>query len=313
VTGELELVITAVSDPAPGVRGLRLAASDGRELPGFVPGSHLVLDCGGRRNAYSLTSDNINPAFYAVSVLLAPHGAGGSRWVHERLGVGSRVAALPPRSAFPPVARARRHLLVAGGIGVTPVVSHLRAARRRGEPAHVVYVHRPGRGAHTDDLVALTDGAAEILTDRAAFAARLRALLTDQPLGTHLYICGPSSLTDGAVALAGRLGWPASRVHTERFGVDVLDPGDPFDVVLTASGITVPVPAGTSLLDALATAGVRVASQCRQGVCGQCRIPVSGGRPRHRDLFLTDEEKDEGGTIMACVSRADGPSLTVPL
>ncbi|MBL7495706.1 oxidoreductase [Frankia sp. CNm7] len=309
----LDLVVTAATEPVPGVRCLRLAAAGGGELPGFVPGSHLVVDCGGRPNAYSLTSDGLEPTEYAISVLLVEDGAGGSRWAHERLDVGARVSARPPRSAFPPVARARRHLLVAGGIGVTPVVSHLRAARRRGQDARVLYLHRAGRGAHAADVRELAGDRAELFTDRRAFTARLDEALADQPLGAHLYLCGPAGLTDRVLAAAAARGWPASRVHTERFGPDALGPGDPFTVTLTRVGTTVAVPAGGSLLEALERAGVDVRSQCRRGVCGECRLPVTGGQPLHRDLFLSEEAKAAGDSLMPCVSRAAGPHLEVPL
>ncbi len=310
---DLELVVVAVDEPVPGVRSIRLAAPDGRELPGFVPGSHLLLDCGGRVNAYSLTSAGLGPSEYAVSVLLVANGLGGSRWIHERLAPGDRLAARLPRSAFPPVARARRHLLVAGGIGVTPIVAHLRAARRRGHDAQVLYVHRPGRGAHVDDVIGLSDGRAELFTDRRAFSTRVEEALADQPLGTHLYVCGPAALTDQVVATAAGLGWPASRIHTERFGAAVLEPGASFDVVLARTGGTLTVPGGTSLLEALESAGLDVASRCRHGVCGECRIPVTAGRPLHRDLFLSEEERSSGAWVMPCVSRADGSHLEVPL
>lgn len=309
----LDLVVTGLIEPVPGVRGIRLAAADGRELPPFVPGSHLTLDCGGRTNAYSLTSAGLAPMEYEISVLRVEGGNGGSRWLHTQVRVGSRVTARPPRSAFPPVARASRHLLVAGGIGVTPVVSHLRAARRRGQDCQVLYVHRPGRGAHRDDVLALTAGQAAIFTDRTTFATRLAATLADQPLGTHLYVCGPGPLIDSVLALAVELGWPSSRIHVERFGAALTDPGTPFEAVLTRSGRTVAVPSGTSLLEALDAAGIALPNRCRQGVCGECRIPVTAGRPAHRDLVLSAAEKAAADCLLPCVSRSLGARLEVPL
>lgn len=309
----LELVVTGATEPVPGIRSLTLAAPDGGDLPGFVPGSHLVIECGGRANAYSLTSDGIAPTSYAVSVLEVTDGCGGSRWVHRELRVGDTVTARLPRSLFPPIARAAKHLLIAGGIGATPVVSHLRAARTWQRETEVHYVFREGRGAHVDDVLALTDGAAELHTDRAEFCARLEKALADQPLGTHLYVCGPAPMIEHVLETARALGWPESRLHSERFGIDALDPGDPFDVILTATGTTLRVPSGTSLLEALEDAGVPVPNLCRQGVCGECRIRVTAGTPLHRDFFLTDEEKAAGDALMACVSRCAGPSLEVPL
>ncbi|ADP84632.1 PDR/VanB family oxidoreductase [Pseudofrankia inefficax] len=314
----LDLVVVGIAEPVPGVRSFRLAAADGRELPAFVPGSHLIVDCGGedggrRTNAYSLTSAGFAPTVYEISVLRVEGGNGGSRWLHTHLELGSRMTARPPRSGFPPIARASRHLLVAGGIGVTPIVSHLRAAARRGQDRRVLYVHRAGRGAHLDDVHGLTDGRAGIFTDRATFAARLEEALVDQPLGTHLYVCGPGPLIDRVVGSARRFGWPGSRIHVEHFGVGTTDPGEPFEVVLTRSGRTVRVPSGTSLLEALEAAGIAIPNRCRHGVCGECRTPVTGGPPLHRDLFLTVAEKAAADCLMPCVSRASGPRLEVPL
>jgi len=309
----LELRVAAVDQAAPGIRSLRLTAPDGGPLPSFVPGSHLVLELAERANAYSLTSDGVAPDAYEISVLHVPDGQGGSAQVHE-LRVGDAVTAHRPRSAFPPAARAGKQLLVAGGIGVTPIVSHLRAARTWGREAQVLYAFREGYGAHVDDVLDLAGDAAELLTSgREAFLQRLEKVLGDQPLGTHLYVCGPATMIEATLDLAGELGWPGSRVHAERFGTAALDPGDPFTVDLTGTGTRLEVPSGTSLLEALEEVGLEVPNLCRQGVCGECRIPLAAGAPLHRDLYLSDEEKAAGDALMACVSRADGNYLEVPL
>ncbi|MGV9826834.1 PDR/VanB family oxidoreductase [Gordonia sp. NPDC003429] len=314
----LRLVVTAITDQARGIRGFTLAAPDGSPLPGFVPGSHLVVRTGAagaeRTNAYSLTSDGTHPSVYEISVLRVADGHGGSVWLHGNVAVGDTLTVYPPRSAFAPVARAAKHLLIAGGIGITPILSHLRAARRWGRSVQVLYALRPGAAAHIDEVVSLASPAAELFTTRADFITRLDAALRTQPLGTHLYVCGPAGLIDHVVTAATDAGWPASRVHFERFGIDALDAGDPFRVHLTTSRRTLDVPSGTSLLEALEDTGIAVPNLCRQGVCGECKIPVTAGAPVHRDLYLTDDEKNSGEAIMPCVSRAgDGCTLEVPL
>jgi ferredoxin-NADP reductase len=308
----LELTVTAIDDGVPTIRTLTLARQDGNPLPSFTPGSHLVLQCGGVANAYSLTGECVAPAEYVVSVLDCPDGAGGSRWVHRELVVGDVVAVAPPRSAFAPVLRARRHLFVAAGIGITPVVSHLRSARRWGRETRVLYIHRNGRGAYVDETKALADDAS-ILTDRSTFRAELETALASQPFGTHLYVCGPTAFMDDVIALAVELGWPASRVHVERFGIAALDAGDPFEVHLTDSGETFTVESGVSLLAALEARGHAVPNMCRQGVCGECRITVCGGEILHRDLYLTEADKEMGDSLMSCVSRAAGDRLELAL
>jgi len=309
---ELELVVVAVDDRIPDVRAVTLARADGGALPPYPAGSHLVVECGHVLNAYSLTGDGLAPTSYSISVLLCPNGSGGSTWLHRELCVGDTVLARGPRSAFAPVLRARRHLLVAAGIGITPMVSHLRSARRWGREVELLYVHRPGRAAHVVDVETLADDAA-IFTDRDSFTAALTRALADQPLGTHLYVCGPTSFMDDVTARAVDVGWPASRVHVEHFGTDAFDPGDPFDVHLSVTGDTFTVESGVSLLTALLERGVDVPNLCRRGVCGECRVTVGAGEILHRDLYLSERERATGEAIMCCVSRAVGTRLELVL
>ncbi|TIC79914.1 PDR/VanB family oxidoreductase [Nocardioides sp. GY 10127] len=310
----ISLVVTEVTELVPGVRGLALAATDGAPLPSYPPGAHLVLDvpAGDGRpralaNAYSLTGENVEPLEYRVSVLRcdpATGAAGGSAWVHA-LEVGDKVEAHPPRSLFAPVRHASRHLLVGAGIGITPLLSHLRSHARWGAEAELLYLCREGLGAHVEDLAALAGESVTVLHDRAAFTALLRERLRDQPLGTHLYTCGPTGFMDLVHLEAADAGWPAGRLHAEAFGTADLDPGEPFTV--SVDGEELAVPAGVSLLEALEEAGHEVANLCRQGVCGECRVGVGpgSGPVLHRDLYLTDEDKAAGDCLMACVSRAE--------
>jgi dimethylamine monooxygenase subunit B len=299
----LRLEVVNIDDAA-GIRTLTLARPDRGPLPPFTPGSHIVIEYGDGANAYSLTGETAAPREYVVSVLECVGGRGGSRWIHRELSVGDAVAVREPRSAFAPVLRARRHLLIAAGIGITPMVSHLRSARRWGRDAQLLYVHREGRGAYVDEIKALTDQA-RFFTDRAVFLTDLAATLAHSPFGTHAYICGPGPFIDDVIALATELGWPASRIHLERFGGE-LAPGEAFEVELAGSGEAFLVDSGVSLLEALEAHGHTVPSMCRQGVCGECRVPVRSGVVLHRDLYLSEAERAAGDAMMACVSRAAG-------
>ncbi len=299
----LLLDVVDVDDTVPGIRTLRLALPDRGALPSFTPGSHLVVEYDGGANAYSLTGETSAPGEYVVSVLECVDGRGGSRWMH-RLSLGDTVAVCEPRSAFAPILRARRHLLIAAGIGITPMVSHLRSAYRWGRDVRLLYIHRPGRGAYVEEITRLTDQA-RFFTDRAGFLADLAAALADSPFGTHAYICGPGPFIDDVTALATGLGWPPSRIHVEHFGGE-LAPGEPFEVELSGSKESFVVESGVSLLEALEAHGHAVPNMCRQGVCGQCRLPVRSGVVVHRDLYLTQAERDAGDAMMACVSRAQG-------
>lgn len=310
--GGLLLEVAAIQDVAPGIRGLVLRRPDGGLLPAHPPGSHLVLDCGGRRNAYSLTGDGSPSDTYRVSVLLCPDGNGGSAFVHA-LRVGGLVTATAPRSAFAPVATARHHVLVAGGIGITPMLSHARAAVRWGRSFELLYGHRPGAGAHLPDLRELCGPRLSSHDATGDLLARIHAVLADSAIGTHVYVCGPAPLIAFVEDTAAALGWPEARVHAERFSAADLDPGRPFTARLARSGTRVPVPSGTSLLRALESAGVAVPNMCRQGVCGECRVSVTGGRPLHRDLYLSESERAVGDAVMCCVSRSLDDELELDL
>lgn len=310
--GRLVLEVAGLVDAAPGVRSLSLRRPGGGLLPAYPAGSHVVLDCGDRRNAYSLTGDGSAADEYQVSVLLCPDGDGGSAFVH-RLAVGDVVTASRPRSAFAPVSTARHHLLVAGGIGITPMLSHARAAVRWKRSFELLYGHRPDAGAHQEELRGLCGERLAAYGSTPDMLAAVRAALADRPLGTHVYVCGPAPLIAFVEETAAELGWPGERVHAERFSAADLDPGEPFTARLARSGLRVPVPSGTSLLSALEDAGVAVPNLCRQGVCGECRVPVRSGRPLHRDLHLSETERAAGDAVMCCVSRSVDDELELDL
>ncbi len=329
MSAPLALVVAAAHQVVPGVRALALRDPSGAPLPAHPPGSHVVLEGGGTRAAYSLTGSGSAPEHYAVSVLRRPRGTStrstgtsstgtsstgtsASAWAH-RLRVGDPVACSRPRSTFAPVATARHHLLVAGGIGVTPLLSHARAAALHGRAFTLLLAARRGAPVpHLAELEELCGPRLALVRGREELVATLAEQLAHQPLGTHLLTCGPPGMIDAVTALARRAGWPPQRVHTERFTSAALDPGRPFTAHLARRGLQVAVPAGTSLLDALLAAGVPVPHLCRSGVCGECRVGVLAGAVEHRDLVLSEGERAQGLAMMACVSRA-APGLEVDL
>jgi dimethylamine monooxygenase subunit B len=309
----LHLRVTRADALAADVRRLILTSIDGSTLPSFTPGSHIGVECGeGRRNSYSLTGPTLEPDHYAISVRLDPDGLGGSRWLHD-VTVGQTISAALPRSDFAPVLNARHHVLIAGGIGITPILSHARAAAAWGRSCEVHYAVRRDRGTHVAELRDLCGDRMTVYPGRDPLWSALDPALRQQPLGTHLYTCGPASMIDEVTQRAAAAGWPTERVHTERFTVADFDPGAPYAAKLARSGTLVPVAPGETLLEALLARGIEVANLCRQGVCGECRLPVRGGRIEHRDHYLSDDERSTGEAIMACVSRAAGEQLELDL
>jgi dimethylamine monooxygenase subunit B len=315
VEGGLQLEVTNVSLQTESIISITLSDPSGERLPSYVPGSHLVVQYGSGVNAYSLTGSGNAPSEYAISVLRVEDGAGGSVAMH-RLSVGDRVYVSRPRSAFAPVSTATHHLLVAAGIGITPVLSHARAAAERGIAASLIYVHRPGAGAHVAEARELLGPGLTALiecTDRGSFQKVLTEQLTTQTLGTHLYVCGPAAFMDAVLDQARELGWSPARLHSEAFGAAQLDEGEPFTVNLVRSGVKLEVPAGVSLLETLENAGKSIPNMCRKGICGECSLSVLRGTPQHRDLYMTDQEKAANTTMMCCVSRSEDPELELDL
>lgn len=312
VEGGLELEVTNVRIQTDSITSITFGNPSGEPLPCYVPGSHLVVHYGNGANAYSLTGSGREPSEYSISVLRTEGGAGGSLAMHA-LSVGDRVQVSRPRSAFAPAATAKHHLLIAAGIGITPVLSHARYAAEWGAPASLIYVHRPGTGAHVAEVRDLLGPALTECTDRASFHEVLTERLATQKLGTHLYVCGPTAFMDGVLAEARELGWPQGLLHSEAFAAAQLDDGEPFSVYLARSDMRLQVAAGVSLLETLEDAGKSIPNMCRKGICGECSLSVLSGTPQHRDLYLTDQEKAANTTMMCCVSRSLDTELELDL
>lgn len=316
VEGGFQLEVTRRSMQTDSIVSIAFSDPSGGLLPSFVAGSHIVVQYGDSAktsaNAYSLTCSGNNPSEYTISVLMVEDGAGGSLAMH-RLAVGDRLWVSRPRSAFAPVSTASHHLLIAAGIGITPVLSHARYAVEWGASASMIYVYRPGAGAHVAEARDLLGPALTECGNRESFRKVLTETLTTQKLGTHLYVCGPNAFMDSVLEQARELGWPEGLLHSEAFGAGELDAGEPFAVNLSRSGVKLEVPAGVSLLETLENAGKTIPNMCRKGICGECALPVLRGKPQHRDLYLTDEEKAENTTIMCCVSRSLDEELELDL
>lgn len=303
-SGELRLVVDAIKELSPQVRAVVLRAADGVVLPSFAPGSNLPVQWGVNRfNSYSLTGDGYEPRVYEISVRRDDEGAGGSAWVHSLVSQ-SEVVAMRPRSEFAPVLVARKLLLIAGGIGVTPILSHARAARRMVRPFEVHYVTRDG--VHRDELQELAPEGLQTYASRQEFHDALPHVLRRQPMGAHLYMCGPAGLLDDVSRAADDACWPPIRVHSEMFGGSKLDAGEPFSIECVESGVEVDVPSGVSALEAMEAAGLRPPNLCRRGFCGVCRTKVLEGVVLHRDHYLSADDVADGHSMMVCVSRGRG-------
>ncbi len=293
----------------PVIREIRLEPLAG-SLPGFSAGSHVQVQLpNGLRNAYSLLGDPYDSAQYRIAVRLQDNSRGGSRYLHQQLQIGDHLRISAPANLFPLQGQARLHILIAGGIGITPLLAYCAELLRRGAQFELHYAFRAGLSdAYVDSLRELI-GARLHCYDSSQRRLDLGQLLRDRPLGSHVYACGPQRLLLDLREQAAALGWGDKRVHWEAFAAP--EPGLPFRVELARSGRQLEVSAEQSLLEALESAGLEIPNLCRGGVCGQCQTRYLKGDVEHRDHFLAPHERAD--SLMPCVSRGCGSPILLDL
>lgn len=316
---EFQVRVTVAETVADSIKHFRFERTDGEDLPAFSAGSHIVVsmqdDKRRIRNPYSLMGSLNDHKGYEISVLRTVDSRGGSAFMHERVKVGDILTVAGPVNLFPIDTRARKHILFAGGIGITPFIAMIEQLNRLHATFELHYAMRaPERGAYVDRLsVNNAAGSTRIYYDSAGQRIDLDSILTNQPLGTHLYVCGPGGMIDGILGAARAAGWPKENLHSERFLAP--PPGQPFIARLQRSGKVIEVGEHESLLEAIEAAGVDASFLCRGGACGQCETGVIScdGELVHNDHYLTADEKASGKKIMICVSRSKGRELVLDL
>lgn len=298
------------------IKRFRFVARDGQPLPAFSGGSHVVVemdDHGTRRmNPYSLMSDPGDTSGYEISVRRDEAGRGGSVYLHSHVTPGMHMVLSHPLNLFSLDSRARKHLMIAGGIGITPFLAQIKQLARFGGKFELHYAARNANlCAYGEALTAAHGDRVRVYFDDAGQTIELANLLSRQPIGTHLYVCGPKGMLTWVRNTAALAGWPAEAVHFEEF----LAPGtgSVFTAELAASGKTIIVGTHQSLLEAMEAAGVDAPYMCRGGACGQCETNVVAcdGKILHRDHWLSPEEHAGGTKIMPCVSRFEGKTLVL--
>jgi ferredoxin-NADP reductase len=298
------------------IKRFRFVSRDGSDLPAFSGGAHTVVemdDHGVRRlNPYSLMSDPGDRSGYEISVRRDDAGRGGSLYMHRHVVPGMEMTLSHPVNLFPLDNRAKKHLMIAGGIGITPFLAQIAQLTRFGGRFELHYSARSqALGAYMDRLTSAHPDRVHCYFDDRNQKIDLEKVLENQPIGTHLYVCGPKGMINWVLATAESMGWPKQALHHEEF----LAPGTglPFQVELAASGKTITVGATQSLLEAIEAAGVDAPYLCRGGACGQCETAVltCDGTILHRDHWLSPEDQASNRKIMPCVSRFEGRTLVI--
>jgi ferredoxin-NADP reductase len=305
---EFRVRVAETETVADGIRRLRLVPMGRDGLPLFSGGAHTVLTMHDEdrvlRNPYSLMGSPFDSSSYQISVLKTANSRGGSIFVHDKLKEGSELSISAPMNLFPIDRRARRHLLIAGGIGITPFMAMMEQLEREELPFELHYCMRSkSGGAYWSTLRDIYGRRINTYFDELQQKIPLARLLENQPLGTHLYVCGPSGMIDWVLNEAREAGWPEENLHFERFSAPPA--GAPFTIELAKAGRTIEVKPTQSILEAIEAAGIAAPFLCRGGACGQCETAVlsCSGSIEHNDHFLSVAEKASGGKIMICVSR----------
>jgi ferredoxin-NADP reductase len=297
---------------ADGVVSVQLQPRCGELLPPWEPGAHidLLLPTGIQRQ-YSLCGPVGERSYYRIGVRRERTSRGGSEYVHAFLRPGQQLTVAGLRNTFE-LHRASSYVFVAGGIGITPILPMLRQAESWGLDWKLLY------GGHTAASMPFADELGEYGTRVSFYASDADGRI---PLGEHfaqvqpgtkIYACGPAALLSAIQDATAH--WPADSLYLERFKPRKQAPSNedkPVEVVCAASGKTVNVEAGQSILGALEGAGVNVSSSCRSGICGACATAVLGGVPDHRDDILSETERAANDLMFICVSRARTPRLVL--
>ncbi|MFZ9643140.1 MAG: PDR/VanB family oxidoreductase [Candidatus Methylopumilus sp.] len=314
----MNVKVAAIEQVTDLIKHFTLVRADGLPFPVFSGGSHVVvsMNIDGRvhRNAYSLMGQPEDTSAYHISVRRQEKSRGGSVYMHDAVKVGDALQITFPVNLFALEKRARKHLLIAGGIGITPFMSQVEDLERNQSNYELHYAYRaPQHGAFSNTLKAKIGNKLTTYVESEGGALNLRNLLSQQPLGTHVYVCGPNPMVVAMIETARSLGWPENHIHSEQFTAPPT--GESFKIKLTKSALEIVVPPELSMLEAMEAAGVDAPYLCRGGACGRCELEVvcTDGNLLHHDHFLSDAEKASGKKILPCVSRAKCDLLEVVL
>jgi phthalate 4,5-dioxygenase reductase subunit len=313
---QMPLRVVSITDVAQGIRSFELVQPDGTELPPFTPGSHVKVQApNGAIRKYSLCGDPADRQRYVIAVKREEPGRGGSASMHDELKVGDTLPTSVPDNAFPLVEKAKAYLFIAGGIGITPILSMIRSfGELPPAPWKLIYLGRDrSTMAFVDELTQPPWKSQVRVHHDGGDPARALDLwpMLEKPNSAHLYCCGPRGLMEGVRDMTGH--WSPGNIHFESFneGGGVKPDDKPFRVQLARTGLECEVPVGRSILEVVREHGGQVPSSCESGTCGTCKTRLLEGEADHRDMVLMPEEQESA--IMVCVSRARSDRLVLDL
>ncbi|MDB5818539.1 MAG: ferredoxin [Rhizobacter sp.] len=302
------------------IASFELVEAQGKPLPSFSAGSHVDVELpGGLVRQYSLCNDPSEGHRYQIAVLRDPASRGGSRAMHEVLKIGDVIQISVPKNHFELAHAAGKHLLMAGGIGVTPVLCMAERLAVMGADFEMHYAARSRERTAFIDRISASPFASKVVFhfDDGAAEQKLNIaqVLSTATADTHLYVCGPKGYMDAVLSTARSAGWPEERLHFEFFGAEVEKSAtdESFQVKMASSGKVVTVGKDQTITEALAAAGIEVLTSCEQGVCGTCLTRVLEGIPDHKDMYLTPAEQAANDQFLPCCSRSKSPMLVLDI
>ncbi|MYM24286.1 2Fe-2S iron-sulfur cluster binding domain-containing protein [Duganella sp. FT135W] len=312
----LQVRVERRDNEAEDICSYELVSADGASLPAFTAGAHIDVHIApGLVRQYSLCNPPHERHRYVIGVLRDPASRGGSQAMHEQIRAGAALTISAPRNHFALV-DAPRSVLLAGGIGITPLLAMAETLSAQGAQFEMHYCTRsPERTAFRDRILSAPFAEKVRFYHDNVQQLNLPALFASLPPDTHVYFCGPAGFIDHVKSTAALADWPESQLHLEYFGAaPVASDGDqPFEVKLASSGKCYTIPPGTTVLRVLNDAGVFVPASCEQGVCGTCLTRVLDGVPDHRDLYLTESEQAANDLFAPCCSRSRSATLLLDL
>lgn len=316
----LQVRVARKRTEAQDICSLELVALDGAALPAFTAGAHIDVHLpNGLQRQYSLCNAPSETHRYVIGVLRDAASRGGSAAVHELVAEGSTLTISAPRNLFALEAAAPHHLLLAGGIGITPMLAMAEQLAATGQSFALHHCSRSRARTAFVERLATAPFAAHCHhhfdDGDAAQKLDIAATLANAPAGTHLYVCGPQGFMD-AVLNAGRAaGWPEERLHREYFGAAPVDHSNDgsFELEIASTGKVIKVLPDQTALAALHAAGIDIPMSCEQGVCGTCLTRIKAGTPDHRDQYLEPDEQAANDQFLPCCSRASSARLVLDL
>jgi ferredoxin-NADP reductase len=315
----IEVVVRRVTDETRSIKTFELVPVRDEPLPSYAAGAHIDVSLGERLvRSYSLIGPLGDPGVYRIAVGLDPKSRGGSSHLHQTVVPGARLTISAPRNHFALAEQAPSSLLIAGGIGITPLWCMVQRLNQIGSPWQLHYASRSREAAaFVEPLTeAARTGCGEVNfwfdDERGGQPMDVARIVTAARADAHLYCCGPAPMMD--VFRKAATSESSDRIHLEYFRpAESVEPRGAFEVELARSGRVVPVKAGSSILDALIMQGIDAPYSCYEGLCGTCETRVLDGVPDHRDSLLTESAKASNKTIIICCSGSRSPRLVLDL